>query len=113
MQTKINYIEPSSTFLKSNWATTNLLTDYKNSDINKLIEDLFIKKTKEAKKYVNDLVQKIIYAFKSLERFMDQYITLDVQFAGQILELLHIIRFIKTIYRLINNGFPGLQNHCR
>ena len=110
VQSKINYIEPKSTLLGSDWATTNLLNDYKNSDINKLIEDLFIKKTKEAKKYVNDLVQKIIYAFKSLERFMDQYITLDVQFAGQILELLHIIRFIKTIYRLIKNGFPDCKS---
>ena len=46
--------------------------DYKNSTMNKIIQDLIIKKTKEAKKYINDLVQKLIYV-KSLERFMDQH----------------------------------------
>lgn len=110
VQSKINYINPERTFLKSDWATTNLLNDYKNSSINKVIEEILIKKTTEAKKYINDLVQKIIYAFKSLERFMDQYVTLDVQFAGQILELLHVIRFIKTIYRLVKNGFPDCDS---
>lgn len=105
LQGKLNYLPVEPSWFKEDWFDLGLYKSYQGSAMNQFIEKVLIAKVKECKQYISNVTQKVIATFKSLERFMDEYVMTDLKLAGQILELLHVIRFIKTIYAFVKNDW--------
>lgn len=105
LQGRLNYLPVEPSWFKEDWFDLGLNKSYQNSAMNFLIERQLIPTVKACKMYISNITQKVIATFKSLEKFMSEYVVTDLKIAGQILELLHIIRFIRTIYSFVKNDW--------
>ena len=105
LQGRLNYLPVEPSWFKEDWFDLGLNKSYQGSAMNIFIERVLIAKVKECKMYISNSTQKVIATAKSLEKFIDEYVVTDLKIAGQILELLHVIRFIKTIYSFVKNDW--------
>lgn len=104
VQGKLNYIEePALITYKS-----KQLENYKGSAVNLTIERAILY-LKELKGYVNVFFGNLINSFKALSFYMKDTLDTDIKITGSILEILHLIRFFKLIYKLIQNGFTDCK----
>lgn len=104
VQGKLNYIEePPLITYKS-----KMLEKYKGSSVNLTIERgiLYLK---ELKAYINVFFGNLINSFKALSFYIKDTLDLDIKINGSILEILHLIRFFKLIYKLIQNGLTDCK----
>lgn len=104
VQGKLNYIEePALITYKS-----KMLEKYKGSSVNLTIERgiLYLK---ELKAYINVFFGNLINSFKALSFYIKDTLDLDIKINGSILEILHLIRFFKLIYKLIQNGLTDCK----
>lgn len=105
LQGRINYLPVEPSWFKQDWFDLGLNKSYEGSAMNIFIERVLIAKVRECKAHISNTTQKVISTAKSLEKFIDEYVVTDLKLAGQILELLHVIRFIKTIYSFVKNDW--------
>lgn len=61
------------------------------------------------KKTINDFFGNIVNALKNLNIVLDQNAFSQFKVIGEILQLVHIIRAFKLIYKLIDEGFEGCE----
>lgn len=104
VQGKLNYIEePALITYKS-----KMLEKYNGSSVNLTIERgiLYLK---ELKAYINIFFGNLINSFKALSFYIKDTLDLDIKINGSILEILHLIRFFKLIYKLIQNGLTDCK----
>lgn len=104
VQGKLNYIEePPLITYKSKF-----LEKYEKSSVNLTIERgiLYLR---ELKAYINTFFGNLINSFKALSFYIKDTLDLDININGSILEILHLIRFFKLIYKLIQEGFTDCK----
>lgn len=80
------------------------------SEASKLIDTLIVKNLNKIKKIINDFFGNIINALKNLNVILDQNAFTQFKIIGEILQLVHVIRAFKLIYKLVNEGFEGCDN---
>jgi len=105
VENKVEYIPNDSiTEFRS-----TMLRDYTTQNpINQFLEQV-IAELKKAKKYVNDFIAGVINSVKALTVFVSETLDTDIQITGSILELMHLIRFVRLIWNLIKNGLTDCK----
>jgi hypothetical protein len=107
LNNKVNYVD---TYLDGPTIKfkSELLKSYTSSPVNQLLEK-WISTLKQTKKYIKDLTGDLINSIKSLSLYINETLDYDIQITGSILELLHLIRFVRVIWKLIQSGMTDCK----
>ncbi len=107
LNNKVNYVD---TYLDGPTIKfkSELLKSYTASPVNQLLEK-WIATLKETKKYIKDLTGDLINSIKALSLYINETLDYDIQITGSILELLHLIRFVRVIWKLIQSGLTDCK----
>jgi hypothetical protein len=104
---KVNYVD---TYLDGPTIKfkSELLKSYTASPVNQLLEK-WINTLKTTKKFIKDLTGDLINSIKALSLYINETLDYDIQITGSILELLHLIRFVRVIWKLIQSGLTDCK----
>ncbi len=104
---KVNYVD---TYLDGPTIKfkSELLKSYTASPVNQLLEK-WINVLKTTKKYIKDLTGDLINSIKALSLYINETLDYDIQITGSILELLHLIRFVRVIWKLVQSGLTDCK----
>jgi len=104
LENKVQYVPDKEPLYKASMLKSYVSKEEGSKNpINEFFEGVILK-LKEYKQYVNDFVGGIVNAVKSLTVFISETLDMDIQITGSILELLHLIRFVRLLWNLIKNG---------
>ena len=76
-----------------------------NKSISEFVNNYMIKYIQAVKDWIIQTAGAIVLAFKSIEKFLGEYVETDIKILGNIQEILHLIRFTRLMYNLVTNGF--------
>lgn len=74
-----------------------------------LVLDNIILALKETQSYIEDFTGSVINALKAINEAFNRKINLTLQLGGRILNIIHTIRFVLLIYKLIQKGFTDCE----
>jgi hypothetical protein len=74
-----------------------------------LVLDNIILALKETQNYIEDFTGSVINALKAINEAFNRKINLTLQLGGRILNIIHTIRFVLLIYKLIQKGFTDCE----
>lgn len=74
-----------------------------------LVLDNIILALKETQTYIEDFTGSVINALKAINEAFNRKINLTLQLGGRILNIIHTIRFVLLIYKLIQKGFTDCE----
>ena len=75
-----------------------------SKNIKEFVDTYLIKNLQAWKDLVTRTIGNIVLTLKNLEVFIGEYIETDIRILGNIQEILHLIRFTRLMYNLIENG---------
>lgn len=74
-----------------------------------LVLDNIILALKETQSYIEDFTGSVINALKAINEAFNRKINLSLELGGRILNIIHTIRFVLLIYKLIQKGFSDCE----
>lgn len=102
-----SYVNHEYMATKSFKAGAKKITSDPLNQIAKLIDNYIIRYLEYIKKNINDFFGNIINSLKNLNIILEQNAFTQFKIIGEIMQLVHVIRAFKLIYKLISEGFEG------
>lgn len=106
-------VKASNAYMKTEYFNTarNKVKQVEKTSLDTIegVRKLLVRPAEDLKAFINDFIGNVLNALQSLALLFDQGAMAQLKLLGELLQLTHLVRLIRLIIKLVQEGFSGCE----